>query len=75
MPRSVISPVTSRAGVTSKAGLQARLPGAATWKKPVLPSSLWPNRCVISRWLRSSIGISCNPSSRVQSMVGDGSAT
>src|ERR1700722_8584283 len=74
VPRSVIRPVTSRAGVTSKPGLAAPEPGAAISTTVTEPSGSRPDIFSTSSWLRSSIGMS-RPDSRVQSMVALGSAT
>src|ERR1700752_635508 len=74
-PRSVIRPVTSRAGVTSKAGLAAGLPEGATRTVAMDPSSALPVTIVTSAALRSSIGISANPSETAQSIVEEGRAT
>ena len=74
MPRSVTMPVTRRAGVTSKAGLAAGLPGEAISTVTMAPPSLRPVICVTSRALRSSMGISATPSARFQSIVEAGSA-
>ena len=74
MPRSVMRPVTSRAGVTSKAGFRAGLPGATTATVSIAPPSVRPVICVTSRAERSSIGISRTPSRSDQSMVENGSA-
>ena len=76
MPRSVISPVTRRAGVTSKAGFRA---GVAFGRDAHLHGLAivvrGPRRSETSSPERSSMGISFNPSATVQSMVGDGSPT
>src|SRR6185437_14004081 len=74
VPRSVIKPVTSRAGVTSKPGLAAALPGAAMATVATLPSGNRPVIFKTSSWLRSSMGMS-RPLAKVQSMVELGSAT
>ena len=68
-PRSVISAVTSRAGVTSKAGLAAGLPSGSRSMVTTSPVSVRPlNRDTSWAW-RSSIGME-PPSSIVQSMLG-----
>ena len=74
-PRSVISPVTRRAGVTSKAGLAPGLAEGAMRTVAMLPSIARPVMVVTSVAARSSIGISFTPSATVQSMVDDGTAT
>ena len=61
-------PVTSLAGVTSKASLRAGLPGAAISTCKTFPSRVRPLITSTSSALRSSIGIAM-PSSSVQSMV------
>ena len=71
----MISPVTSRAGVTSNAGLAAGLSAGATRTVAIVPSAVRPVTSVTSAALRSSIGISAMPSDTVQSIVVDGSAT
>ncbi len=74
VPRSVMKPVTSRAGVTSKPGLAAPLPGAAISTTATEPSARRPCIFSTSSGERSSMGIS-RPSAMVQSMVELGSAT
>ena len=74
-PRSVINPVTSRAGVTSKAGFAAALPSGSNEIVATVPFARRPDSCETSCALRSSMGISFNPSRSVQSMLGDGAAT
>src|SRR5207302_411086 len=49
MPRSVMMPLTRRAGVTSKAGLAAALPGAATATVAMRPSAVRPVTSTTSR--------------------------
>ena len=71
----MISPVTSRAGVTSKAGLAAALPLGVTRIVVIAPSIPRPVIVVTSLAARSSIGISRTPSATLQSIVGDGTAT
>src|SRR5580698_1653137 len=73
-PRSVINPVTSRAGVTSNAILRAALDFGTTLTRSRLPEALSPVTCVSSSGDRSSIGMS-PPSTMPQSMVLNGSAT
>ncbi len=74
-PRSVISPVTSRAGVTSKAGFAAGLSEGATRTVATEPSSARPVTVVTSLAVRSSIGMPAIPSAIVQSIVESGMAT
>jgi hypothetical protein len=74
VPRSVMSPVTSRRGVTSKAGLPTGLPGGTTSTRAGAPAASRPATQRTSSPARSSIGISAG-SPTVQSMLGDGSAT
>src|SRR6185437_7953830 len=74
-PRSVIRPVTSRAGVTSNAGLAAGLSVGTTRTVATVPSAMRPVISVTSAGERCSIGISAIPSDTIQSMVLDGSAT
>ena len=74
-PRSVRRPVTSSAGVTSKAGFRAPVPSGEIWTVTIPPSAPRPWTIVTSVPLRSSMGISFTPSSTRQSMVGDGRAT
>ena len=74
MPRSVMSPVTSRAGVTSKAKFAAGLPAGVSRTATRRPSSVQPSIWVTSRASRRSIGIAA-PLSICQSIVGEGSAT
>src|SRR5690606_321672 len=73
-PLSVMSPVTSRAGVTSNAmfltGVLSGSVRTSTQSSPAMPRTT-----DTSSGPRSSIGIEASPSSRVQSMVVDGSAT
>ena len=73
-PRSVTMPVISRAGVTSKAGLAARVPSGASRTRAGVPSASTPLICVTSSAARSSISIAAPPLS-VQSMVLAGAAT
>jgi N-alpha-acetyl-L-2,4-diaminobutyrate deacetylase len=75
IPRSVISPVTSRLGVTSNAGFPPDVPSGVTCTTPIAPSSDFPWIWVVSRSERSSIGISDTPSLTLQSIVGEGRAT
>src|SRR5438552_4865368 len=60
-PRSVISPVTRRLGVTSNPEFAAGLPSGVTRTSTCRPSS-HPSACFTSSAPRSSIGISFNPS-------------
>ena len=69
-----MSPVISRAGVTSKASLRAGLPGAAISTWTTFPSLVRPLMISTSSALRSSIGMS-RPSAIPQSMVECGNAT
>src|SRR5580698_1945908 len=55
VPRSVIKPVTRRAGVTSKPGLAAELPGAAISTVGIVPFWSLPVILGISEAARSSI--------------------
>src|ERR1035438_6506254 len=73
-PRSVMRPVTSRAGVTSKAGLAAALPSGVSATVATPPSGSLPAMWVTSRAGRFSIGISRTPSRTRQSIDGDGTA-
>ena len=57
MPRSVMKPVTRRAGVTSKAGLPAAEPGAAISTVTMCPSARRPGIFRTSSAERSSIGM------------------
>ena len=75
MPRSVMSPVTSRAGVTSKAGLAAGVASGEMRTWAISPLAVLPQTSETSSAERCSIGISSSPSCTVQSMVGEGSAT
>ena len=75
MPRSVIRPATSRAGVTSKAGLAAGVSSGEIRTWVTEPSGARPCTNDTSSAERSSIGISASPSRTDQSIVGDGSAT
>ena len=72
-PRSVISPVTNRAGVTSQARFSAVLASGTSLTVSIRPAELRPVMCVTSAGDRSSIGIA-DPASRDQSMVLAGSA-
>ncbi len=74
MPRSVISPVTNRAGVTSKAGLATADAGEASSTLARRPRSSKPCTMRSSEAARSSIGASRNASPSCQSMVGEGTA-
>ena len=71
VPRSVMKPVTRRAGVTSKPGLAPGLPGAAISTVARPPSGRRPVIFRTSSDERSSIGMS-RPDFSVQSMVEDG---
>src|SRR5262249_45258348 len=73
-PRSVMSPVTSRAGVTAKAGLAAGPPAGVSRTCLTTPSVSSPAISATSPALRSSIGM-LRPSSIDQSMLGLGAAT
>jgi len=73
-PRSVTSPVTSRAGVTSNAGLAARAPCGAIATFCVCPYSSRPAICSTSSASRYSMGMD-SPDAVAQSIVGDGTAT
>ena len=73
-PRSVMSPVTRRAGVTSKPKLRTTAPKGKTWTDSARPLDARPETWVISTAARSSMGI-CVPSSRLQSMLDEGAAT
>src|SRR5579862_1417704 len=73
IPRSVIKPVTRRAGVTSKARLSAALPSGTNLTVSIRPDELWPVICVTSCGDRSSIGIA-DPASTDQSIVLTGNA-
>ena len=75
MPRSVTSPVTRRAGVTSKAKLRAGLAAGRIATRVRSPVSERPATKRSSLSARSSIGICATPSERLQSIVDDGSAT
>src|SRR5512140_905056 len=74
VPRSVINPVTRRAGVTSKPGLAAGLLGAAISTLASSPAAVRPVILRISSGERSSIGMS-RPEFKLQSIVELGSAT
>src|SRR4029077_13403762 len=56
-PRSMISPVTNRAGVTSKARFSAVLLSGTSLTVSIRPEELRPVMCVTSSGDRSSIGI------------------
>src|SRR5438876_707293 len=73
MPRSVISAVTSRAGVTSKARFSAVLPSGTSLTVSIRPEELRPVMCVTSSGDRSSIG-TADPACSDQSIVLAGSA-
>src|SRR5579871_944381 len=73
VPRSVIRPVTKRAGVTSKARLSAALFSGTNLTVSSRPEGLWPVICVTSDGDRSSIGIAA-PASSDQSIVLTGKA-
>ena len=64
VPRSVIKPVTSRAGVTSKPGLAAAEPGAAISTSALYRQAAGPVIFSTSSWLRSSMGMSRPDSQR-----------
>ena len=74
MPHSVTKPAMSAAGVTSKAGLRARTPGAATRTEAHCPSGVAPATSSTSLSSRSSIGIP-RPDGQAASNVGEGAAT
>ena len=75
----MIRAVTSRAGVTSKAGLKPLLPwgGSCTSDQLTRCGAGQGQPLDVSHLLgeRASIGISATPSARVQSMVEAGRAT
>src|SRR5262252_4396371 len=68
LPRSVIRPVTSRAGVTSKARFRAALCSGTNLTLSIRPAALRPVMCVTSCGDRSSMGIA-EPAWIDQSMV------
>src|SRR5215471_2116195 len=65
LPRSVINPVTNRAGVTSKARFSAALFSGTSLTDSMRPEALRPLMCVTSSGDRSSIGIA-DPACRDQ---------